>query len=513
VTRSLEDAKRLVTGHLQNREEPFLRLLEQGIYANPRSPYRRLLLHAGFEFEDVRGLVREAGLELALLRLHAAGVYVTLDEFKGRSPVRRPGLEFAVSDSDFDNPLLTVHFESRTSGSRGPGTRVPIDFDSYAYEAADYMCDLYATGLQDRQLFMWRPEPPSPMGLRTVLLFMDAGMTPARWYSPIRVAWNRQGIQGRALLLYTLVISRLAGRPIPRPRYLADESQMVELLAEAVRDGKPALVCCEPSRWVRTCAAANQQGIDIGGTAFWGGGEPYTSGKAAVLEQAGAVAAPNYGSHEAGNIGLTCGNPAEPDDLHFLSDRLAVLQLPTELAMGATVDALFYTTVTASAPKIMLNAESGDYGVLEERNCGCLWQELGFKTHIHHVRSYEKLTSEGVMFMGSMLHELLEETLPARFGGAPTDYQLVEEEEDGLPRVSIVVAPGVGEVDEGAVVNAVIESVGFADWSRRMADTWLHAGTLRVVRREPYASAAGKILPLHVLGAARAGVEQTARGP
>ena len=58
--------------------------------------------------------------------------------------------------------------------------------------------------------------------------------------------------------------------------------------------------------------------------------------------------------------------------------------------------------------------------------------ELGFTTHLHTVRSYEKLTSGGVMFMGSMLHELLEETLPARFGGSPLDYQLVEEEEDGV---------------------------------------------------------------------------------
>ena len=501
VRRNLEEAKGLVTRQLQNREEPFLRVLELGVYGNPRSPYRRLLLHAGFELKNVRTMVHELGLEQTLSRLHDAGVYVTLDEFKGRAPVRRPGLEFAVSDRDFDNPLLNVHYESHTSGSRGGGTRVPIDFDSYSYESADYQCDLYATGIADRQLFMWRAEPPSPMGLRTVLLFIGAGMTPEKWFSPIRVGWNRQGLQGRALMLFTLLASRLFGRPLPRPRHLGQESEMVAYLAEAVRQGRPALVCCEPSRWVRTCAAAKQAGADIRGTAFWGGGEPYTSGKAAVLEEAGAVAAPNYGSHEAGNIGLSCGNPGEPDDMHFLSDRLAVLQRPIELPMGATVDSLFYTTLTTSAPKLMLNAESGDYAVLEERDCGCLWQQMGFTTHIHHVRSYEKLTSEGVMFMGSMLHELLEETLPARFGGGPADYQLVEEEEDGLTRVSIVVSPRVGTVDETAVVEAVIESVGFADWSRRMADTWRQAGTLRVQRREPYSTAAGKILPLHVLGA------------
>jgi hypothetical protein len=103
------------------------------------------------------------------------------------------------------------------------------------------------------------------------------------------------------------------------------------------------------------------------------------------------------------------------------------------------------------------------------------------------------------MFMGSMLFELLEDTLPARFGGNPTDYQLVEDEDDGITRVSLLISPRLGPVDEGAVLEAFYEKVGFAAWSRRMADTWRHSGTLRVQRREPIATAVGKILPLHVL--------------
>ena len=76
----------------------------------------------------------------------------------------------------------------------------------------------------------------------------------------------------------------------------------------------------------------------------------------------------------------------------------------------------------------------------------------------------------------------------------------MEEEEDGQPRVSLLIAPRTGPVDEVAVVDAVIASVGFADWSRRMANEWRNAGTLRVKRRESYATGAAKILPLHVLG-------------
>jgi hypothetical protein len=84
------------------------------------------------------------------------------------------------------------------------------------------------------------------------------------------------------------------------------------------------------------------------------------------------------------------------------------------------------------------------------------------------------------------------------------DYQLVEEEEDGVTRVSVLVAPRLGDLDEDEVIETVLRTVGFADWSRRMADTWRKAGTLRVKRREPYATRAGKVLPLHVLAGASA---------
>lgn len=80
------------------------------------------------------------------------------------------------------------------------------------------------------------------------------------------------------------------------------------------------------------------------------------------------------------------------------------------------------------------------------------------------------------------------------------DFQLMEEEEAGQTRVNIIVSPRVGSVDDAEVIEVVLQSVGSTDWSRRMADQWRKADTLRVRRREPYATAAGKILPLHVLG-------------
>jgi len=118
---------------------------------------------------------------------------------------------------------------------------------------------------------------------------------------------------------------------------------------------------------------------------------------------------------------------------------------------------------------------------------------------VHGVRSHEKLTSEGMTFLGSDLIDLLDEVLPAAFGGAPTDYQLVEEEVGGLPRVTVVVAPSVGPVDEQAVLDTVLRGLSEGPgYKAMMARAWQDGETLRVARREPYATGAGKILSLHV---------------
>ncbi len=88
--------------------------------------------------------------------------------------------------------------------------------------------------------------------------------------------------------------------------------------------------------------------------------------------------------------------------------------------------------------------------------------------------------------------------LPGRFGGRPTDYQLVELEVGSLTKVRVRVSPRVGPVDErelAATVLAAVRSGGRPE--RLMASVWEDAGTLEVVREEPRATAASKILPLY----------------
>jgi hypothetical protein len=104
-----------------------------------------------------------------------------------------------------------------------------------------------------------------------------------------------------------------------------------------------------------------------------------------------------------------------------------------------------------------------------------------------------------VTFLGTELLRLVEEVLPARFGGHPTDYQLVEEEEGGLSKVKIIVNPRVGSISEEAVVDTVLQVLHSYPGGGVMTDKWRQGKTLRVVRKEPYVTRSAKILPLHIL--------------
>lgn len=486
---------------LRVRERTFLALLERAVYAQAASPYRALLAHAGIELGDAAELVDEHGLEGALGRLHDAGVYVRLDEFKGRRPIHRHGLELDVRAEDFDNPVVDATLVGTTGGSRGAARRVMTDFEHRTDQAAGHRLFLDVFGAGDPPAAIWRSAPPGT-GLTGALGLAKAGLRVERWFALNRVELGPAALKDVGLAGYTILASRLSGTRIPFPEHVPLESPrpIVDWLAAMRAERRPALLVASPSSAVRVCLAAERDGIDVSGTLFRVGGEPYTEGKAEAIARVGARGASSYGMAESGRIGLACATPGAVDDHHVLTSDVALVQRPRIVGSdGHSVEALILTTLRPNAPKLMLNVETDDYGVLERRECGCLLGSLGFSWHLHGVRSYEKLTTEGITFLGSDVIDALEHTLPRRFGGSATDYQLVEHEHGGVQRVTLVVHPSVGEVDEQAAVETLLQALGTgASFKRPMAEIWRGGRTLRVERREPYATGGGKLLPLHV---------------
>lgn len=500
-TLDLPSARRLLEQQLVAREQTFAAILERGVFRHTTSPYRSLFEHAGMQFSDVTSMLGRDGLDATLEQLYDAGIYLTLEEFKGRHPITRPGFQLPVRAEDFDNPLMTQHYQARTGGSSGTPRRVLIDLNLLEHESAYHALFYASAGASDRPLGIWQPAPPGAVGIKTALMQAKLGRSTTRWFSqtPLGSGSTRHAMFTRAILM----AAEICGAQIPVPEYTPaiEARKVANWLAEQRAMGTPAILACPASAGVRTCQAALQFGLDISGTLFVLSSEPYTDAKAAVITQTGSRAVCHYAMVEAGLIGLACLCGQRSDDVHLVTDKIATIEREKRVGRaGIAVKGLFHTSLLTASPKLMINVESGDYAVRTERPCTCGALPAGFSKHLHSIRSYEKLTSEGMNFLGTDLLTLVEQILPTRFGGRPTDYQFVEREQNGIPVVSLVISPRVGRLDNGQVARHVLEYLrkqGIGE--TMMADMWAQSGTLQVIRAEPHVTVGGKILALQTL--------------
>jgi hypothetical protein len=85
--------------------------------------------------------------------------------------------------------------------------------------------------------------------------------------------------------------------------------------------------------------------------------------------------------------------------------------------------------------------------------------------------------------------------LPRVVGGDPTDYQLVETvTEDGLPRVTLVVHPRLGPLDEERIISALVDALAPGDGGEHMMGlVWRQGASLTVERRPPRVGQSGKV--------------------
>jgi hypothetical protein len=492
------DARARIARDLAAREERFLALLG-GVFADLRSPYLRLFERAGIEQGDVAALVREDGLEPALRRLYDEGVWLSLAETRGKEPVRRGDWTLEIDRRDLRNRLATAHFQGSTGGSRSSGRVFWVDlrdvFDSSAYAVLLSR----AFGLDGRRGAIWFPAPPGVAGMRRALWWSKSAVRIERWFAQTVPRLRPGELRRAAFVRWTVAASRRTATPLPRPEHTppAEALRVARWLSEA----RPGVVFSTPSSGVRVCEAARDAGLDLSGSFFSFGGEAYTEPKDRAIRDAGARAESSYYVSELGGpLALGCPDGETIDHSHLAEDRVAAIAVERTLADGHTVRPLLVTTVSPLAPQVAINLEIGDSAVHGRASCGCPFAEAGLSHTLHTIRSYEKLSTEGMHFVGPQLVALLEDVLPGRFGGGPTDYQLVEtEDERGRSRVLLAASPRLGPLDEAELAEAALaflSSEGPAE--SMMAEIWGGGGTLRVVRREPEVSRVGKVLPLHV---------------
>lgn len=504
---TLAEARQIVARRLGEgeRERAFLAGLRAHLEANPRSPYRPLLAHAGCELGDLEPSLRARGLEPALEQLRRAGVYVTFEEFKGRQPIVRGGREIPAGPGAFDNPLLRHSLAARSGGSTGAGTRVALDLASIRDAAPLPLIARHAHGLYGLPTCTWRAGLPSFVGIHGLLSGALIADPPERWFVPVTPSDLRPTALERFATSYIRAAGRLAGRALPRPEPvpLDDPAPIVHWVRETLARRGPCVVRSTVSGVLRVALRARELGVDLTGAILSGGSEPPTPAKVAGIRSSGARFHGGYASVECGIIGLACARPGDESDVHFTADGLALIQHPREVAdTGVRVDAFHFTTLRRTAPKMLLNVESDDFGVVEERRCGCPLDALGLHRHIRQVRSFRKLTGEGMTLIGSDAVRILEVVLPAHFGGTPFDYQLVEaEDETGLTRLFLRVHPRLAIGDPQAVKTVFLDQLRRAGGGAKLSQAvWGRAQTLQLRREAPTWTAAGKFLPLQSLG-------------
>jgi hypothetical protein len=496
------EARAAVQQRLARRADAFLALVRAAAYDHPETPYGPLLRQAGLEFEDVVQLVAADGVEGALHRLAREGVYLTAEELKGRRPVRRGQLTLPPGPGRLRNRRARVHIPLQSGGSRGPAATTGVDLAFMRETNANHRCALEARGAGDWVHAVW--DVPGGAALIRLLRLAGAGARPARWFSQIDPAGAelhpRYRWAARALRWGSLV----AGAPLPGPEHvpLADALPVARWIAETRRAGRVPHLITSASAALRLAHHAGATGVDVAGAQITVGGEPVTEARRAALRRAGLSAVVTYGSSDTGTaMAHGCLEPAAPDDVHLFDDLFAVVQPgPAAARPGLPAQALLYTSLARSAPLLLLNASLGDQAALAPRACGCPLEAVGWRRHLHTVRSFEKLTIAGMSLLDADLVAVLDQVLPARLGGGPTHYQLIEEQgPDGQPQLRLLVDPAVGPLDPDAVAEAFLAAVGRGAGIERITGlTWRAGGFLTVERRPPESRRGDKIL--HLLG-------------
>jgi len=496
-----EKAHAALKDRFEHRQVNFLALMKDAIYGFPASPYLKLLRLAGCEFRDLEALVQNEGVEGALHALYRKGVYLTVGEAKGRQPVVRGSARFEVQQGALAKPGVAAALVGESGGSRGAKTPVPIDLDLDRMQSAEMFLDFEARGGLDWVRAVWAV--PGTASLRRVINYTLCGVPPARWFSLLdpggaglhpRYLWS-----ARALRLGGF----LAGVALPRQVHvpLHDPLPIAHWMSAILRSGRTPQLYTYASCAVRLCQAAVASGIDLRGAQFIIGGEPTTASRLAVIERTGATAHVSCGTVETSFMGRGCILRHAPDDLHLLHDRLAVIQPLDFPAPDLPSQALLITsTFLPMAKLILLNVSLGDQAEISHRSCRCPLEKLGWTTHIHTIRSFEKLTAGGMTFSDADLVRVLEDRLPAQFGGGPTDYQLLDEESpDGKPRVRLLVHPRLGPMDPAQVRQTFLDAIGAGSGVERvMMLVWRDAGMPIVEREAPRVTSGGKILHVHL---------------
>ena len=492
-TVSRDVARARVQERLHLRERVFLHTARRTLFANPHSPYRRLLAHAGCTHQDLARLVQQEGLDGALLVLARHGVYVTQAELKGRLPIVRGSLRFSAAPGSFDNPLVKPHFVVPTSGSSGRQLFVGRSLAELAEIGEMLTLALETFGVDRPAYVKWSTLP------HAMVEKLHLGQPIIGWFNPL----GGIPMWVRALQVWVWGTARASGVRIAFPRTLplTRPDALASWQGAALQHHAQILIDATASSATRVSAAATARGLSLAGLTWIPWGEPLTAMQHQTIAASGAQSLPVYSTVETGPVAMACGSRVESDAMHLRRERFAVTPAMHAVAPAPAVGAsapsvpLAVTSLGPNAPKILLNAETGDSASFLEGQCGCTLDDLGLTWRIATIRSIEKLTGEGITLVGSDVVAIIDELLPHTYGGRQGDYQLVETVgHDGVTRLVLRVHPGLPEIDAAHIRTTVLDALAVQSAGNQHAARLLDAvSSLGVEQCAPWIAASGKV--------------------
>ena len=499
-TPPLADPHGVVREQIANREERFLDTLRETVFGVTTNPFRRMFGLAQCTYEDFAAKVRRDSLEAALAAVRREGVYLTHDEFKGRTPIVRSGEQIPSNESSFDNTRVRGLIGSMSSGSRSRGTVTSESIAYRLYRESYYRFVQEEFNLDERLAVAVEAILPSQNGISSCLKTSRVGSRLDRWFSiggSLRNSFHyRTATKGFVLL------GNLLGAKGCFPEYLEpnDYSPAARWIHKRIAAGDPCVVETNVTGAVRITASALQNGFDISGTLFLVGGETLTAAKRKAIEQAGCLPYPNYWMTELGPVGYACREMREGNCVHLFHDAFAVgTHKRLALLSEREVDSLSFTTLLPSAPRVLINVEMDDAGAIEKADCDCVFSRLGMSYRLCNLSSFGKLTGFGISLVGSDLLEVLEVKLPQHLGGAAGDYQLVERETEAGAAVELRVSPRVKLTSTGRAREQFLRAIRECFGGALAVRDWRHGNAVDVVHAEPIRTSSGKVLPLHLL--------------
>ena len=167
----------------ENRETNFLETVRRAVFAHPDHPYAVMFRLAQCSYDDLVASVRRQGLEPTLSRLRQEGVYLTHDEWKGKSPILRCGQHIPSHNRSFANPLVTGWMAASSSGSRGRPVVTPRPTAWQTHTQLYHLLRVREFNLQPRVWIDVKSILPSSNGLNSSLRGHKVGTPVDRWFS------------------------------------------------------------------------------------------------------------------------------------------------------------------------------------------------------------------------------------------------------------------------------------------------------------------------------------------